>query len=115
VHEGLLAAAAFVVANTVDALAEGSARHPGWPLVVAGGCRLEFYLLKDALGSLFTVDARAEGSARHHGWPLVVAGGCAFRVVPANCCLCFGWSVDVLAEGSARHLGGPCYSQVVDV
>ncbi|WIA34143.1 hypothetical protein OEZ86_012507 [Tetradesmus obliquus] len=36
VHEGLLAAAAFVVANTVDALAEGSARHPGWPLVVAG-------------------------------------------------------------------------------
>jgi hypothetical protein len=48
VHEGLLAAAAFVVANTVDALAEGSARHPGWPLVVAGGCWgfwLEAFLL----------------------------------------------------------------------
>jgi hypothetical protein len=40
VHEGLLAAAAFVVANTVDALAEASARHPGWPLVVAGACQI---------------------------------------------------------------------------
>ncbi len=38
VHEGLLAAAAYVVANTVDALAEGAARHPGWPLIVAGAC-----------------------------------------------------------------------------
>eukprot|EP00879_Flechtneria_rotunda_P006721 GHRR01007061.1.p1 GENE.GHRR01007061.1~~GHRR01007061.1.p1 ORF type:complete len:622 (+),score=264.83 GHRR01007061.1:212-2077(+) len=36
VHEGLLAAAAYVVSNTVDALAEAADRHPGWPLVVAG-------------------------------------------------------------------------------
>jgi hypothetical protein len=40
VHEGLLAAAAYVVSNTVDALAEAAQRCPGWPLVVAGkrGC-----------------------------------------------------------------------------
>jgi len=37
VHEGLLAAAAYVVSNTVDALAEAAQRCPGWPLVVAGG------------------------------------------------------------------------------
>jgi hypothetical protein len=36
VHEGLLAAAAYVVSNTVDALAEAAQRCPGWPLVVAG-------------------------------------------------------------------------------
>jgi hypothetical protein len=36
VHEGLLAAAAYVVSNTVDALAEAAQRYPGWPLVVAG-------------------------------------------------------------------------------
>ena len=35
-HEGLLAAAAYVVSNTVDALAEAAQRCPGWPLVVAG-------------------------------------------------------------------------------
>jgi hypothetical protein len=36
VHEGLLAAAAYVVSNTVDVLAEAAARHRGWPLMVAG-------------------------------------------------------------------------------
>lgn len=36
VHEGLLAAAAYVLSNTVDALAEAADRCPGWPLVVAG-------------------------------------------------------------------------------
>lgn len=35
-HEGLLAAAAYVVSNTVDALAEAAQRCPGLPLVVAG-------------------------------------------------------------------------------
>jgi hypothetical protein len=62
VHQGLMSAATFVHCNTADALAQASAQHPGWPLLVTG------HSLGGGCAALATLLLQLPGGARGGTW-----------------------------------------------